>query len=102
MPTHGYACLSVQKHMATHAYTWLHCKVLRWFGGPEGCTKQLRSACARPVQVHILQATGHWVQQERPGRVSHLLLEFLATHQQLFAPPSGRADRAGPRSHSKL
>ena len=40
--------------------------VLRWFGGPEGCAKQLRRACEQPVDVHILEATGHWVQQERP------------------------------------
>ena len=62
--------------------------VLRWFGGPEGCAKQLRRACEQPVDVHILEATGHWVQQERPEEVSRLLLAFLATHRPRFAPPS--------------
>jgi pimeloyl-ACP methyl ester carboxylesterase len=27
--------------------------------------------------VHLVEGAGHWVQQEQPGRVAALLLEFL-------------------------
>jgi pimeloyl-ACP methyl ester carboxylesterase len=27
---------------------------------------------------HVLEATGHWVQQERPGEVGALLTDWLA------------------------
>ena len=27
--------------------------MLRWFGGAEGCARQLRRACEQPVEVHV-------------------------------------------------
>jgi pimeloyl-ACP methyl ester carboxylesterase len=32
------------------------------------------------VGVHLLDAAGHWVQQEQPERVSQLLIQFLRDH----------------------
>jgi len=37
-----------------------------------------QSACTRMRGCHLLEGAGHWVQQERPGEVVRLLLEFLA------------------------
>src|ERR1700735_1148443 len=36
------------------------------------------SACTRMLDVHLVGGAGHWVQQERPGEVSRLLLQFLS------------------------
>ena len=36
-----------------------------------------RSACTRMRGCHLIDGAGHWVQQEQPDAVSHLLLEFL-------------------------
>src|SRR6201992_576370 len=33
--------------------------------------------CRRMVGVHLVEGAGHWVQQEQPGEVSRLLLQFL-------------------------
>jgi pimeloyl-ACP methyl ester carboxylesterase len=30
-------------------------------------------------QCHFVDGAGHWVQQEQPGKVSRLLLDFLGT-----------------------
>jgi pimeloyl-ACP methyl ester carboxylesterase len=35
------------------------------------------TACTRMVGVHLIEGAGHWVQQEQPGEVSRLLLQFL-------------------------
>jgi pimeloyl-ACP methyl ester carboxylesterase len=35
------------------------------------------TACTRMSAVHFVEGAGHWVQQEQPGKVSRLLLEFL-------------------------
>ena len=35
------------------------------------------SACTRMLDVHLVEGAGHWVQQEQPGEVSRLLLQFL-------------------------
>ena len=35
------------------------------------------SACARMQGCHWVEGAGHWVQQEQPGEVARLLLEFL-------------------------
>jgi pimeloyl-ACP methyl ester carboxylesterase len=35
------------------------------------------TACTRMSAVHLVEGAGHWVQQEQPGEVSRLLLEFL-------------------------
>jgi pimeloyl-ACP methyl ester carboxylesterase len=34
-------------------------------------------ACTNMVGCHLVEGAGHWVQQEQPGEVSRLLLEFL-------------------------
>jgi pimeloyl-ACP methyl ester carboxylesterase len=41
------------------------------------------SACTRMFGCHLVDGAGHWVQQEQPEKVSHLLLQFL---QQASAP----------------
>jgi pimeloyl-ACP methyl ester carboxylesterase len=35
------------------------------------------AACSQMVGCHLLDGAGHWVQQERPQRVTELLLDFL-------------------------
>ena len=39
--------------------------------------KMQRTACTDMRGVHLMEGAGHWVQQEQPGRVAALLLEFL-------------------------
>jgi pimeloyl-ACP methyl ester carboxylesterase len=41
------------------------------------------SACTRMLGCHLVDGAGHWVQQEQPEKVGHLLLQFL---QQAGAP----------------
>jgi pimeloyl-ACP methyl ester carboxylesterase len=36
-----------------------------------------QSACTRMLGCHLVDGAGHWVQQEQPGEVSRLLLQFL-------------------------
>ena len=36
-----------------------------------------KSTCTEMSSVHLVDDAGHWVQQEQPEQVSHLLLEFL-------------------------
>ena len=36
-----------------------------------------KTACTRMIGVHLIDGAGHWVQQEQPGEVSRLLLQFL-------------------------
>jgi pimeloyl-ACP methyl ester carboxylesterase len=38
-----------------------------------------RTVCTRMLGVHLVEGAGHWVQQEQPGEVSRLLLQFLKT-----------------------
>ena len=42
-----------------------------------GALEKMRRACTRLSGVHFVDGAGHWVQQEQPGEVSRLLLEFL-------------------------
>src|ERR1700682_4499115 len=35
------------------------------------------SACTQMIGCHLIGGAGHWVQQEQPEQVSHLLLQFL-------------------------
>jgi pimeloyl-ACP methyl ester carboxylesterase len=35
------------------------------------------SACTRMIGCHLVESAGHWVQQEQPEHVSHLLLQFV-------------------------
>jgi pimeloyl-ACP methyl ester carboxylesterase len=44
---------------------------------PGAEAKMRTTACTRMVGFHLLDGAGHWVQQEQPGLVSRLLLEFL-------------------------
>ena len=41
------------------------------------------NACTRMLGCHLVDSAGHWVQQEQPGQVSRLLLQFFksATHK---------------------
>ena len=43
-------------------------------GDPE---QTLRKACTQFRGCHLVDGAGHWVQQEQPGEVSRLLLQFL-------------------------
>lgn len=36
-----------------------------------------RSACTQMIGVYLIEGAGHWVQQERPKHVTHLLLAFV-------------------------
>jgi pimeloyl-ACP methyl ester carboxylesterase len=35
------------------------------------------SACTQMIGCHLVDGAGHWVQQEQPEQVTHLLLQFL-------------------------
>jgi pimeloyl-ACP methyl ester carboxylesterase len=35
------------------------------------------TACTRMIGCHLIDGAGHWVQQEQPNEVSHLLLQFV-------------------------
>ena len=39
-------------------------------------------ACTRMVGFHLVDGAGHWVQQEQPGEVSRLLIQFLRDQSQ--------------------
>jgi pimeloyl-ACP methyl ester carboxylesterase len=38
-----------------------------------------KTACTQMLGCHLVDGAGHWVQQEQPGEVSRLLLQFLAS-----------------------
>jgi pimeloyl-ACP methyl ester carboxylesterase len=38
-----------------------------------------KTACTRMLGCHLVEGAGHWVQQEQPGEVNRLLLQFLNT-----------------------
>src|SRR5204863_490322 len=44
---------------------------------PGAVDRMRTTACTRMVEFHLLDGAGHWVQQEQPGQVSGLLVEFL-------------------------
>jgi pimeloyl-ACP methyl ester carboxylesterase len=46
------------------------------------------SACTRMLGCHLVDGAGHWVQQEQPEKVGHLLLQFLQ-RASAPAPPLG-------------
>jgi pimeloyl-ACP methyl ester carboxylesterase len=35
------------------------------------------TACTHMIGCHLIEGAGHWVQQEQPGKVAYLLLQFL-------------------------
>ncbi len=37
------------------------------------------TGCAQLRDVHLVEGAGHWVQQERPERVSELLAAFITS-----------------------
>jgi pimeloyl-ACP methyl ester carboxylesterase len=58
--------------------------VIKWFGGAEGVRAVLPQHCVTAPDIHFLEQTGHWLQQEAPERVNELLLRFLDTHRGLL------------------
>jgi pimeloyl-ACP methyl ester carboxylesterase len=44
---------------------------------PGDLARMQREACTRMAAVHLVEGAGHWVQQERPAEVAHLLADFI-------------------------
>lgn len=44
-----------------------------------------KAACTQMESVHLIDGAGHWVQQEQPEAVAHVLLQFLRNRHAL--PP---------------
>jgi len=44
---------------------------------PGDFEKMQSTACTQMLGCHLVEGAGHWVQQEQPGMVSRLLLQFL-------------------------
>jgi len=44
---------------------------------PGNFERMQEGACPQMLGCHLIEGAGHWVQQERPERVSELLIEFL-------------------------
>ncbi len=57
------------------------------YQNPGGLDKMQKTACSRMLGCHLVDGAGHWVQQERPGKVSELLLEFLQRQGRLDRNP---------------
>jgi len=47
---------------------------------PGAFERMQKAACTQMLGAHLVDGAGHWVQQEQPGEVSRLLIEFL-THK---------------------
>jgi pimeloyl-ACP methyl ester carboxylesterase len=47
------------------------------YQAPGTLEKMQTSACTRMLGCHLVEGAGHWVQQEQPGEVARLLIEFL-------------------------
>ena len=45
-----------------------------------------KRACTNMIGCHLVDGAGHWVQQEQPEQVSHLLLQFV---KQVRRPAAG-------------
>ena len=67
---------------------------------PGDFERMQRTACERMTGCHLIDGAGHWVQQEKPGEVTALLLAFLREHAREKAPASRRARGTGRRSPS--
>ena len=53
--------------------------VLKLYGGLENIRKGLQRNCERLTKIVVLSDSGHFCQQERPGRVNQELFEFIST-----------------------
>jgi pimeloyl-ACP methyl ester carboxylesterase len=47
------------------------------YQNPGALERMQKTACTHMVATHFVDGAGHWVQQEQPGRVSALVVEFL-------------------------
>jgi pimeloyl-ACP methyl ester carboxylesterase len=47
------------------------------YQAPGAFERMQHHACTRMTGCHLVSGAGHWVQQEQPEQVSHLLLRFL-------------------------
>jgi pimeloyl-ACP methyl ester carboxylesterase len=47
------------------------------YQSPGALQAMISSACTQFRGVHLVEGAGHWVQQEQPGAVGELLIEFL-------------------------
>jgi pimeloyl-ACP methyl ester carboxylesterase len=47
------------------------------YQAPGALEKMQTSTCTRMLGCHLLEEAGHWVQQEQPGEVTRLLIDFL-------------------------
>jgi pimeloyl-ACP methyl ester carboxylesterase len=54
---------------------------------PGAVDKMRTSACTRMVGFHLIDGSGHWVQQEQPEQVSTLLIQFLRDQKTKSAKP---------------
>ncbi|HYM32177.1 MAG TPA: alpha/beta hydrolase [Candidatus Cybelea sp.] len=48
---------------------------------PGAIERMQNGACTRLRGCYLLEGAGHWVQQEQPGAVSRILIEFLRANQ---------------------
>ena len=44
---------------------------------PGAFERMQKTACTQMLGAHLVEGAGHWVQQEQPGEVSRLLVQFL-------------------------
>ena len=57
-----------------------------------GALEMMQSeTCTAMHDCHFVDGAGHWVQQEQPGQVSRLLLDFLANRVEKRTPPASRS-----------
>jgi pimeloyl-ACP methyl ester carboxylesterase len=47
------------------------------YQNPGALERMQKTACARMTGTRFVEGAGHWVQQEQPGRVCELLIDFL-------------------------
>ena len=47
------------------------------YQNPGALERMQKTVCTRMLGTHLVDGAGHWVQQEQPGEVSKLLVQFL-------------------------
>jgi pimeloyl-ACP methyl ester carboxylesterase len=54
-------------------------RVVYWgtYHRPGNFERMQQSACTSMLSCYLIDGAGHWVQQEKPAKVSELLIEFL-------------------------